>query len=490
MSEPEKKDRYVHDKKKEHILVTIVIIFSILALTLAIFSITGVWAQEKELADTWAKTLAIPAAIAAIYRLVLSIIDRYHANKKADFLNIRSKQNKNRTNSTQECYEAYINKYSSKKEDVLAPSTALIIKKEWEPYFNDKNALKDKDGHIRGYDKEKIKLIPIEEIDKTSQYLEETPSEEMCEDRSLHTMLQELNLLPMKKLTYAEHLCEYGDKPPFNGENVAVSKIELNEHGIPHFHLYRAHYFDFLNTCQGLEYAYESGYREAKLALDVLDLNNRTAGIGISDLTVINHVKKYNDSDSNQYTSLFLMHKRSNNLLESPGKVHVVPAGSMRWGYSLDEHNYGQLNKEKTSKMIDNIFKEFDEEIITEEYEKEVQSTRYIEEHNQALHAASSVYYLGCGIEPYNTKMEILTVIVIDADKLDDHIKAALHLDSFESAEKYYKERKDTSEGKIVVEEFTKATLEEYAMNPKITPAGKEILTRAHFFYDQIKHLN
>lgn len=425
------------------------------------------------------KIIGIPSIVYGLIMLTKNIYQNSREKKKIGFVNRNEKINKVRSNSTKENFIFYKEKY----QDKICNSYGLIIDKNW---------LRNK--QIKSIDDlELLKNIKVNINNNFDKSNIEVPI---------------LKIFPKKKLDYTQSYIQYV-KPNaqlFNGRLYAASNIFIKNNKIT-FEVYETNYYSFMNTCRVLELMYETREKKKKLDIDILDLTNRYCGIGINCFTVLKNVKL--KKDSNVVHDYFLIHQRTNKVIESPDKVHVVPAGSYQPMTSLDDIEKG---KEFDRDMGNTIYREFCEEILNTHHMKELNSLNLLEEEldYRLLKAKSKVYYLGCGLEPYNTKMEVLALMVIDMEKINDSIsekemdeflemhpllnsngKIATDFQTLKYALNKDKFGKDTNissnvEGNILIEKLSKAMLEQYYSLENATPSSKEIFAYLYKNFDNI----
>lgn len=417
------------------------------------------------------KIIGIPSIVYGLIMLTKNIYQNSREKKKIGFVNRNEKINKVRSNSTKENFLFYKEKY----QDRVIDSYGLIIDKKW----LDKKEIKSIDD-----------LIMLEDIDVEVDENFDTTNIE----------IPHLKIFPKKKLDYTQSFIQYV-KPNaqlFNGRLYAVSSVESKNDKIK-FNVYETDYYSFMNTCRVLELMYETRERNKKLDIDILDLTNRYCGIGINCFTVLKNVKLKKDSSiKNDY---FLIHQRTNKVIESPEKVHVVPAGSYQPMTSLGSKEKGI----KFDKNMENtIYREFCEEILNTHHMKELNSLNLLEEEldYKLLKSKSKIYYLGCGLEPYNTKMEVLALMIIDMDNINEGIEKeemdeflemhpnlnsngniATDIQTFKNA---LNKENVNSEGNILIEKLSKAMLEQYYSLENSTPSSKEIFAYLYQNYDSI----
>lgn len=415
------------------------------------------------------KIIGIPSIIYGLVMLTKNIYQSSRERKKVGFVNRNEKINKVRSNSTKENFDYYKEKYGEE----LSPSYGLIIDKNWVRTkaikdISDLSLLKDVEVDVKTIDKDKIE-IPV------------------------------LNIFPKKNMDYVQSFIQYV-KPQaqlFNGRLYAAKNIKCENDKVK-FEVYETDYYSFLNTCRVLELMYETRQRQEKLDIDILDLTNRYCGIGINCFTVLKNVKVSKNSTLKQ--NYFLIHQRTNKVIESPEKIHVVPAGSYQPMTSLDKNSL-EFDKD----MSNTIYREFCEEILNTLHMKELNSFNLLKEDidYKLLRKVAKIYYLGCGLEPYNTKMEVLSLMVIDMEKVNElltldelteflDIHESLNVDgkiaddliTFKNALK----NKDggNTEGSIIFEKLSKAMLEQYYSMENATPSSKEIFAYLYKNYESI----
>lgn len=415
------------------------------------------------------KIIGIPSIIYGLIMLTKNIYQNSRERKKIAFVNRNEKINKVRSNSTKENFDYYVKEYKEK----LSPSYGLIISKDWVS----KKEIKSIDD-LELLENVKVK---VEKIDTSNI---EIPT---------------LKIFPKKKLDYTQSFIQYV-KPQaqlFNGRLYAAKEVKCENDSVE-FKVYETDYYSFLNTCRVLELMYETRERKRKLDIDILDLTNRYCGIGINCFTVLKNVKVNKTSKLKQ--DYFLIHQRTNKVIESPEKIHVVPAGSYQPMTSLDKNSL-EFDKD----MSNTIYREFCEEILNTLHMKELNSFNLLKEDidYNLLRKVAKIYYLGCGLEPYNTKMEVLALMVIDMDKINTiidenelteflEIHSSLNCDDkiatdLVTLKNGLKNRVGgNTEGSILFEKLSKAMLEQYYSMENATPSAKEIFAYLYRNYDGI----
>ena len=234
-------------------------------------------------------------------------------------------------------------------------------------------------------------------------------------------------------------------------------------------------YFDFLNTCEYLVYEmaharrvrrrkpterlhlFSGLYNRCRQA-DILDLSNRFAGIGINTATLLYNV----ELEDGSLESFVLIHQRSGRVAEGIGALHVIPAGSYQ-PVGLE------IRTEFNSQMVNTVYREFGEELlgIDEFYhlgDEAVLDPKY---------RRWDVLFLGMGIEPLNTKIEVLTAMQIDMDDPENRAMFGGN-HTLEGLRKFFR---TNYEGSLILVPLNGPNLRQYQRDPRTTPPGKEILS-------------
>ncbi|MBP5404988.1 MAG: hypothetical protein J6Y74_03470 [Clostridia bacterium] len=400
-------------------------------------------------------------------------------------------------------------------KSLLADSTALIIDKDWEYWGDAKRewiSLDDVQVTVAGEKPESV-----EKIIKHPPYP------------------QKFKPFSIRK-SYVKEMLRYGCTPTifFNGEIYCAASLSKNKN-LPSLTVYESGYFDFFNTCKVQEFRYEAGKKrdfkirkKGEKKTGILDLENRACSIGVVTLTVIRleDAKKNEDGkiDEKNNGLYFLMHKRGGNVAEGPGTVHVVPAGSFQ--------PFVGFEKDSKPMLSSTVYREFCEEVLSTTDMRELSSASFLGENDAYKFIAnketvsgdnnpsdksdhnppakpieiSRLYYLGAGLDPYNTKMEIMSLLFIDLReeksfnkfikyatanaKNSDIPEGEVKEKAFASKENRLREalkKASDTEGSIVLERFNTATLEEYFGNINIVPAAKELMYIAYKRFDEIE---
>lgn len=458
----------------------------------------------KDILDIVVKFIGLPTAIAGVVTLIIRVRNSQKERKKAAFKVRLDQVRKVSTTSTKENEEYYKEKY----KDRLAKSYGLIIDKNWVIY-------QDKREDNIG---EKIEINSINDLVKLSDI--ETEVQKIDKEIPIPSY----RIFPNHKKygkrnpeqTYVNNYLKYSDRVTylFNGKLYAAKDIVKSGDKIKLI-TYKTDYYSFLNTCKVLELLYETKERKQKLDIDILNLTNRYAGIGINCLTIIKNVRKRtNPSLKRDY---FLIHQRTGKVIESPDHIHVVPAGSYQPIGSIDRDSDPKLiafNKD----MANTAYREFCEEVLNTSHMSEINSYSLLTESNdyQFCKKFLKMYYIGAGLEPYNTKMEILALAIIDIDEIlehkdsplitkfidehkiinnllhslkeDEKIEDKINLDLLSSLIANQDEIKEyiSYEGKIKFEKLSKAMFEQFYSDNHVTPSAREIFGFMYQHYDEI----
>lgn len=458
----------------------------------------------KDILDIVVKFIGLPTAIAGVVTLMIRVRNSQKERKKAAFKVRLDQVRKVSTTSTKENEEYYKEKY----KDRLAKSYGLIIDKNWVIY-------QDKREDNIG---EKIEINSINDLVKLSDI------ETEVQNIDKEIPIPSYRIFPNHKKygkrnpeqTYVNNYLKYSDRVTylFNGKLYAAKDIVKSGDKIKLI-TYKTDYYSFLNTCKVLELLYETKERKQKLDIDILNLTNRYAGIGINCLTIIKNVRKRtNPSLKRDY---LLIHQRTDKVIESPDHIHVVPAGSYQPIGSIDRDSDPKLiafNKD----MANTAYREFCEEVLNTSHMSEINSYSLLTESNdyQFCKKFLKMYYIGAGLEPYNTKMEILALAIIDIDEIlehkdsplitkfidehkiinnllhslkeDEKIEDKINLDLLSSLIANQDEIKEyiSYEGKIKFEKLSKAMFEQFYSDNHATPSAREIFGFMYQHYDEI----
>lgn len=440
--------------------------------------------EIKDILSIISTALGIILTLYGMIKGIPAIISYMREKNIKLFLDRHSQIARKQTTSIDECVHAYKNIYKEK----LVDSDSLIIDKDWEIYTEDCELKKLEDVIVIDNDKN---IIPNPKLPK-------------------------IEILPKKKYTYAESIQNFHASSAnfFNGELYAASKISVDE-GKLNLKIYETDYFSFFNTCKSLELMHLTKQKNERFKGDLFDLTNRYAGIGTNCITIFKNVVNAKGKKKNY----FISHQRNSNVIESPGRVGIVPSGSFQPIYSLKEK---EKQKEFNEQIINTVYREFCEEILHTEHMAELLSINLLVKSidYKFLKYATDVYYLGIGLEPYNTKVEVLCMMVIDYDNIENrllkclkdgliteqeyneiynkYIKLAIDFDgkqesqydkilnAFNCSSDKEKSNSITDEGDLKLSLFNKDVLEQFYASKKTTPPAREVFNRLYKFYDKI----
>lgn len=231
-------------------------------------------------------------------------------------------------------------------------------------------------------------------------------------------------------------------------------------------------YYDFYNTCEVLsaEMAYHRRIRmeqhltEGKLPLrdrnqDLFDFTNRFAGIGINALTILRNVV---DEDGNK-SNYFLLHKRSSKgVAEGSNSYHVVPAGSYQPATVEFPLKVDEVDKNLNSTVV----REFGEELLGVEEFSDLFNAELVASYGKVPTAS----FLGVGLDPLNTKTEILACLVLDVEQTP-------LFGGSRTKEAITQGLKETYEGAVSLKELSMPMIRQFRDNPMSIPAFRQILT-------------
>ena len=245
-------------------------------------------------------------------------------------------------------------------------------------------------------------------------------------------------------------------------------------------------YFDLLDTCEYL--VYEMSYvrkikrkkppysikgpalfsllpNRARQA-DVFDLNNRFAGIGVNNATILYNVEMHENpcDPESQVTKrpILLLHHRSGQVAEGIGSIHVVPAGSYQ-PVGVD------IRSDFNVQMANTVYREFGEELLNVDEFAHLGDEEVLEEQYKQW----QVILLGMGFEPLNTKAEVLTAMKIDMDQPGNR-KLFGGQYTLDGLKDFFT---NNYEGTLTLVPVDRKTLHQYQTDPRMTQSGKEILT-------------
>lgn len=201
-----------------------------------------------------------------------------------------------------------------------------------------------------------------------------------------------------------------------------------------------------------------------------LDFSTRTCCVGVDTLTVVGFRDR---------PAVFFMHERGSGErgpAEAGNSLHIVPAGSFQPNAAKDLHHDAEYSVRR------NVLRECAEELFDKEdlmHASQRLSPDRIFEKDPELRALKGMFddggitqwHLGSFIDPLTLKVEILTLLLVDGDRLAD---------SFESL-------RDGWEGHHDQYPFTVEELDEVQAQPRLLPAGQAALILGIRHYDWIQ---
>ncbi|MFJ8962875.1 hypothetical protein ACIRG5_26150 [Lentzea sp. NPDC102401] len=259
-------------------------------------------------------------------------------------------------------------------------------------------------------------------------------------------------------MTYSDAIVDIAKMTHFtNGQIYRPTSIDVNDGALSlGFHI--AKYFDYLDTSEVLAYKEleEHGHSKYRKELtNPFELMNRVASLGVLTLTIVKGAED----------CMFLMHKRSANVVLASNLYHVVPAGE----FTPSDISFTAVRNDFNLRK--NIFREYAEEFLNHK-DAQGDGARMIDYDNsepyRSLKAACNsgnltISAFGVGLDPLSLKPEILTVAVFDAETFDE---------IFPDIEENY-------EGIIIFEPFDEETVAEYTESPNVRSGAKACLKLA-----------
>ncbi len=299
--------------------------------------------------------------------------------------------------------------------------------------------------------------------------------------KQFHNKLK--RILPDPKVSLVENSLMYLDKPIWDHPTFMVKRVvegkaeTLDGTAVLGIDVYLDGYYDFYNTCLGLGFlesfeginkSRNSHVNAVRAELPLLDYENRFCTLGIVTFTVVIGLEG---------GSKFLLHSRSTQVAEGRGLINAVPAGSLQPSSTPDK-----LTKSDISQAVKlNIIRETGEELFGHDEFTDCFSTETIETNTLAKIIGNSLFYLGIGLNPLNTYLEMLTLSIIDVNDDDtrtfimNSIKNLKPEKETLDAADFLESLKKNEEGDISIREFNKPTLESYAAMYNAAPAFAQI---------------
>ncbi len=299
--------------------------------------------------------------------------------------------------------------------------------------------------------------------------------------------------LPETTQTYSTNVRRHLKKVMFNGELYAISRIapveDVSTGTIhPRFTLYRSDYFSYFNTCEYISHfnsqRIDEGY--SPRPVDLGDYGNRIVAAGICTLTIIRNLK----DGSGTAGDYFLVHHRSEELAEASSTISMIPAGSFTpLVISMPK------GTEEGAFIVANVRREFEEELFGHSEVEYPDKYRPYDFKGCDRH-----YFLTMGFDPLSTKIEMITLMTLDAS--NDDFWSLIDAEcrrmgrslpeedrNLDGLNRFLNESK-SSEGKsIQIVKYTKDNLSRFSDNMKAMPVFREamaVMKEYHGRYEEL----
>ena len=293
--------------------------------------------------------------------------------------------------------------------------------------------------------------------------------------------------LPYNKLSFTENVKALTGKYVMNELTYGLTAVKTEEGGGMCLDVCLGKYSDFFDTCGYMSYetVHRMHYGKKQYDLTLKDLpyrsrldpfavTNRFTTIRVCSLTIL---KNFENSDK----VVFLMHRRLSPTAESGEEFNVIPAGSYK---PVIIENVSDPDAEGTKRInidpLNTVVREFLEQAVDKETYEKLSSKRMLLQKRKEIYA--DVFFLGVGLEPLNTRTELLTCMVVDV-AMSPIFEGHKDIDGF--TENIAK----TFEGTVLVREFTIPNLEQYSDNLRSIPTSREILEFAIDRFDDLNDL-
>ena len=272
--------------------------------------------------------------------------------------------------------------------------------------------------------------------------------------------------------TYSDNLIRNASKYIFDGKNYNVTSVRKDRDGMT-ISVNCSGYLDYVNTC---EYR---AYRTARCSLrgdefdkDLFwkldDYSNRSVGIGVNAMTVFTNV------GGEHGKNLFLVHRRSDTVLEAPHMLSLVPAGSLQPTWKEYETLQEGKNVEKGDYIRKTIIREFEEEILNRA-EVEFPYDYALSKESEKI----DTYYLTMGFDPLTTKIEMVVLLVIDCTDTDEEFRKYLGIGGkgpMDEGDLKKLIEICSSEGEVLLKNLNIETVTRYENNMKAMPVFRECM--------------
>ena len=281
--------------------------------------------------------------------------------------------------------------------------------------------------------------------------------------------------LPTPREGYAENAKFHCDVNLMNLPLYGLGGVQINGSGSQKeitLDICKGYYYDFYNTCEILS-AEMADRRRIKMdqnlsqgrlplrdkVLDVFDFSNRFAGIGINVLTILQNVR----DTSGQRHNYFLLHKRSSQgVAEGSNSYHVVPAGSYQPATVEFPEKVDPMDRNLNSTVV----REFGEELLGIEEFSDLFNAELV----MAYEKVPTASFIGVGLDPLNTKAEILACLTLDVGKTP-------LFDGKQSSSEIQEHLTETYEGAVSLKPLSMSMLKQFRDNPMSIPAFRQILS-------------
>lgn len=306
-------------------------------------------------------------------------------------------------------------------------------------------------------------------------------NDDLAPEKLFHHKLK--RILPDPRISLVENSIMFlnksiWDHPTFMVKRVVEGNLQNRDGAtILGIDVYLDGYYDFYNTCLGLGFleSFESvkkrrrsSVNAVRVKLSLQDYCNRYCTLGVVTFTVVKGLEG---------GTKFLLHARSTQVAEGRGLINAVPAGSLQPSSTPEK-----LTENDISQAVKlNIIRETGEELFGHDEFTDCFSTETIENNTLAKIIGDRLFYLGIGLNPLNTYLEMLTLSVIDVNDCETRtfITNGIKNDTTEQnplkPADFMESLRKNEEGEISIRDFNKPTLESYADMYNAAPAFAQI---------------
>ena len=330
-----------------------------------------------------------------------------------------------------------------------------------------------------------VKLVPEQDSEKGCKDARRRVRHSAFADWRFYRMFPDVSILGSD---YVDNMRRYLDKGIFSGKIGRMVKVDC---GPPiEIRVAESDYFDYCNTCEFIAlHAVQEINREKdrrfergptkigrKCCLkDPFNGDNRCVGIGINTLTILKNIDR---------KSYFLIHRRSDVVNEAMNATSLVPCGSYQ--FDTGQENREQDDTDNIHNIIKDIYREFEEEI------KGVSEVEYTAHYSiPPEYDQFDYHFLGMGLDPLTTKLEIITCMVTDVRdnsffKITNSDRKTMHKEGKNEADIILGKIHPNSEGSIELVEFNEKNLELHQNDMKAMPLYREAMRLALKFSDDL----